>query len=257
MNSLSSQDFLKECFRIPHDAPPRWLLMLTAYVDETGQEQDDWMFIAGYYGDDAAWKRVANAWSIALGPQRKHLHMKTLRFKRESERKMLAQLGRIPVDCGLVPILGGVRWKDFHAVVQGNADEQIMSGYIVCLWAMLYDTLRHLPEGERLEIVFEEQNIYGALAQVAIRVFTESAPSEVLLADGRSKLANWRWASKDSTSLLEPADYLCYALAKFHKERGSVRDEWSRPILRNQEGQGFGAILTKTEIRKILKRMGR
>jgi hypothetical protein len=33
---------LEGYFSVPHDDPPKWLLMLTAYIDETGQQGDSW-----------------------------------------------------------------------------------------------------------------------------------------------------------------------------------------------------------------------
>jgi hypothetical protein len=50
--------------------------MLTAYVDESGIDQGGWMFVSGYVGDDAAWKKASDAWKAAIAP-RKHLHMKS------------------------------------------------------------------------------------------------------------------------------------------------------------------------------------
>jgi hypothetical protein len=247
---IASPDRLLEgCFRIPHDAPPKWLFVLTAYVDESGQEQDDWMFMAGYYGTDAAWQCVAKEWPKALGPQRKHLHMNRLRFKLQSERKMLERLGAIPAACGLVPILGGVRVGDYRDLLKGTPNEVIMNGYVLCMWTMLVGALIHLPKGERLEVVFEQQNIYSKYAEVAIQVFVNNPPSDVLMPDGTPKLASWRWIPKESTSLLEPADYLCYSLAKMHREPGSRKDRWASPIRVNQEGQGFGGALTREEAR--------
>lgn len=238
------EDFLATCFRIPHDASPRWLLMLTAYVDETGQEQDDWMFVAGYYGNDASWKRVAEEWPKAIGPQRKHLHMKELRFKRESERQMLERAALVPKRCGLVPILGGVRRNDYRERFRGTPEDKLLNGYVVSLWAMLADTLANLPEGERLEIVFEHQPSFEHYAQAAIGVFVTFDDPALYLPNGIPKLAGWRWVPKESTSLLEPADYLCYALAKYHKDRESERYRWVRPIMDAQAGEGFGRIMT-------------
>jgi hypothetical protein len=63
--------------------------MLTAYVDESGQEQDDWMFIAGFCGSEDAGARVAGEWPKAIGPQRKSLHLNNLRFKHEREKRLL------------------------------------------------------------------------------------------------------------------------------------------------------------------------
>ena len=209
------------------------------------------MFLAGFYGDDAAWKRVAKEWPETLGPQRQHLHMNRLRFERESERQMLERAAQVPRNCGLVPILGGVRRSDYRDLFIANPAWHLMNGYVVCLWSMLFDTLRGLPSGERLEVVFEEQERFSGFAQEAIKVLVQgNPPEELLLPDGRPKLASWRWVPKGSTSLLEPADYLCFALSKFHREYGSVKQKWSYPIMRGQEGEGFGFILQRDDARK-------
>jgi hypothetical protein len=218
-----SMDFLGGCFRIPHDNPPRRLLLLTAYVDETGQEQKDWMFVAGFYGNDEAWNKVATEWPLSLGPQRKHLHINKLRFKLKSEQRMLEAAGAVPEKCGLMPIFGGVRQGDFSDILSGTGHSKNISGYVICLWAMLSQALAGLPEGERLELVMEEQRVFAPYATVAIRALTENAPKDMYLPDGRPKLATWRWASKSSTSLLEPADYFCAALANMHKSPGTTR----------------------------------
>jgi hypothetical protein len=84
--------------------------VLTAYLDESGQEQDDWMFIAGYMGDDAAWQKLPELWAKAIGPQRQHLHMKELRFTKLAVQKMLARAALVPKkmrtnsDCGWGPL---------------------------------------------------------------------------------------------------------------------------------------------------------
>ncbi len=91
-------DVLDLAFRIPHDASPRWLLMITAYVDETGQEQTDWMCVAGFMGDDKAWKKFRPEWKAAIFP-RQHLHMKKLRFNRDSQRKMLKRAALVSKSC--------------------------------------------------------------------------------------------------------------------------------------------------------------
>ena len=150
MGSLAEEISL--CFRIPQSFIPQEALVLTAYCDETGQEQNDWMFVSGFYGNADAWKNVAQAWPQAIGPNRKNLHMANLRFKRESERKMLERAASVPDACGLVPMVGGVRTGDYLDLLQGTPDQKHVNGYVVCIWAMLFDTLRGLPDDERLEL---------------------------------------------------------------------------------------------------------
>jgi hypothetical protein len=114
---IAYSDFLGGAFRIPHDRPPRHLLVLTAYIDESGQEQrEDFMFVAGYMGNEQAWRRVEEAWPSAIAP-RKHLHMNRLKFRSETDRAMILRVAAVSKECGLTPIFGGVRQADYIASV--------------------------------------------------------------------------------------------------------------------------------------------
>ena len=44
-------------FDSPEDCPTKWLLMLRAYIDESGHEAKNWMFLAGYYGSCDHWEQ--------------------------------------------------------------------------------------------------------------------------------------------------------------------------------------------------------
>lgn len=141
--------------------------MLTAYLDESGQEQDDWMFIAGYMGDDAAWRKFPELWAKAIGPQRDHLHMNSLRFSKEPVRKMLKRAAVVPKECGLIPLLAGVRLKDYADLLSQGEDAFIHAAYVMCCKAVTVIAMKSLPENERLEIVFERQDRYGWYADQA------------------------------------------------------------------------------------------
>ncbi len=58
--------------------------MLTAYLDESGHDSKDWMCLAGFLGNENQWKDCSEKWRIGLGPNRKSLHMRTLRWNNES-----------------------------------------------------------------------------------------------------------------------------------------------------------------------------
>jgi len=75
---------------------------------------------------------------------------------------------------------------------------------------------------------------------------------EIMMADGKPKLANWRFVSKDSTSLTEHADYLAYALFQSWKDKTSRRSLWCRPILDAHGGKAIGHIWTGAEAREIV-----
>jgi len=67
--------------------------MLTAYLDESGQETKGWMF--GWFPwNDEQWKQFVPLWKEALGPQRKHLHMADLRWKKTANKGTLSSFGR-------------------------------------------------------------------------------------------------------------------------------------------------------------------
>src|SRR5580698_10378185 len=113
------------------------------------------MFVAGYMGDDAAWGKFPELWAKAIGPQRKHLHMNQLKFKRIAEKEMLARAAPVPRNCGLTPILGGIRNRDYKDLVEGTLEERPLCGYALCVYAMVYNALRVIPVYERLEVVLE------------------------------------------------------------------------------------------------------
>ena len=221
--------FLEGCFRIPHDNPPQVLLMLTAYLDETGQEQDDWMFIAGFMGDDAAWKEFPPLWAEAIGPQRSHLHMKELRFPKLAVRKMLERAALVPKRCGLIPIAAGVRLKDYADLLVAERDIFIHAAYMMCCNAVTIFALKSIPDTERLEVVFEFQKQYRWYAAQELQNISETMEHpELLMADGRtSKLASWRFISKSATVLCEPADYLAYALLQQARNKNSLKSLWT------------------------------
>ncbi|MGB9407765.1 MAG: hypothetical protein WCA89_09515 [Terracidiphilus sp.] len=227
--------------------------MLTLYADESGQHQDEErMFVAGYMGNDDAWKKLPGLWKQAIYP-RPHLHLNRVKFKRDSEKQMLEKAGIVPKVCGLTPILGGVRTKDYRYLVRRTLEEQALCGYAICVYAMVYSALRVVPTDERLEVVLEQQDRYGVYAQAAMQVIADMGDNpEILMADGRPKLANWRFVPKHSTSLTEPGDYLAYALFQLWKDQTSRRSIWCRPILDAHGGKGVGHIWTRAEASEIV-----
>jgi hypothetical protein len=225
---MNYSDFLGGAFRIPHDRPPRRLLVFTAYLDESGQEQrENYMFVAGYVGDERAWARVAEPWLAAIHP-RKHLHMKNLRFARESERKMLIRAASVSKECGLTPVLGGVRGGDYMDLIAGTEDERKLAGYVTCCFALIINTVRNIPKNERLEIVFQRQDRYWPLVEVAI------APQG------------------EEEGLTELADCFSYSLFQAWRDKSSRRSQWCKPILDAHE-EGYGRILKREEIRGIVQ----
>lgn len=256
---MANQDTWDEVgrnFVVPHDSPPRWLLVLTAYVDESGQEQGNWMFVAGYVGNDEQWQRVGSEWRSAIA-NRQHLHLKELRWglKKEHDREMLKRAGAVPKSCGLTPILGGVRLSDYDDLIDGTREEKLLNGYICCCFAMVIQTLRGIPKDERLTIIFERQDLYWWMADIAMQVIAnERSLPEMLTPDGKTpKLAAWKVVPKGSTVLTEPSDYFAYALLQNWRDKTSLKAEWCRPILEAHNYEGLGAIMKRDKIRETIQ----
>lgn len=61
--------------------------MLSAYVDETGQEAKGLVIVAGFIGDADAWKKCAAEWPTGFsGSQRRSLHLSKWKFKHQTEK---------------------------------------------------------------------------------------------------------------------------------------------------------------------------
>ncbi len=249
-------EVLQSAFRIPHDAPPNWLLVLTAYIDESNQTSDDWMSVAGFFGNDDQWKSFVPAWGEAIAP-RTHLHTRMLRFSGpHAERRtkpLLERAGAVPNRCGLASMFGMVRHSDYADLVD-SGDEGIFCGYIACCLPMVINTLRGIPENERIELVFERQDRHWEILDLALWTVVYFAGVQTRLANGKSKLANWRSIEKESTCLTEAADYFAYALVQNHLDPGSVRAKWCKPILNSGGGSGYGRKQDREAIRRLVGR---
>ncbi len=98
--------------------------MLSAYVDETGQESKGLVFVSGFLGDIDAWKKCAAEWPGGFkGSQRKSLHLARFKFKFQTEKTLLERLGPIPEGCGLKRVSGSVNVSDYADLVEGSVSE--------------------------------------------------------------------------------------------------------------------------------------
>jgi hypothetical protein len=228
--------------------------VLTAYLDESGQEQNDWAFVCGFIGTDEAWAKFPSLWAKAIGPQRTHLHMTNIRFIKQAEKRMLARAADIPKKCGLLPLIAGVRLKDYTDMLKVEGDSLKYAAYVVCCQAAAASAMKLTPSNDRVELVLERQDRYMNFAIAAFERMSKTyeAP-EFLMADGKtSKLASWRFVSKSYTCLCEPADYLAYACLQTSRNSKSLKSQWTRPILSAQANDGAGVAFKPDQIRNFI-----
>lgn len=226
--------------------PNAWLLMLKAYIDESGHESKSHVFIAGHIGTEDQWDAFSTEWRKALG-KRSTLHMAKLRWKKHQTRELLERLGPVPERCGLTRIFGAVNVSDYWSWVTGTAEEKMLKGYYAALYALTVSLLRWIPKNERVEIYLESQceyeeyagNILGSICSVPVKSFRTI--------EGHPKIANYGFITNGNSILLQQADYFVYALLQAHRDRKSKKAMWTSPIL--GDGTGVGAILTRQQVR--------
>ncbi len=229
--------------------------MLTTYLDESGQESNDYVFIAGFLGNDDQWKQLAADWKNALGA-RKALHLSRLRWAYPKRvEKVLNRLGPIPHQCGLEPLFGGVRVSDYADLVKGTIDERLMAGYIAALYPLVIQMLKVVPPNERVEIVFEAQERYEPFVHsVLAKLMKGRSDYRFYAPDGSPKLASWRFASKESTIFFQPADFFAYALTQIYRDTKSEKSKLCMAICpEGEKSKAVGAVMTRNQVRNIIK----
>lgn len=245
-------------FETPHDAPPTRLFMITAYLDESHHSDvQQYSFVAGFWGKKDHWDALALKWPEALG-KRKVLHLSELRWNdSKSERRvrdLLAKLGPIPYECGVVPVWAGVRTKDYLDLIANDSRcMESISGYVICLAHILLKLCTSLPAYERIKVVCEVQTKYEPFARSLFSAFQITAQRERVW----PQLKSIEFVRKNSTILLQPADYLAYALGHFFNENGGKRDLWCRPIhpdkyVPSEKWRSLGAWLPRNVARETI-----
>ena len=212
--------------------------MLTAYLDECGQEAKGLVVVAGFIGNDGQWKKLAQEWPKGFeGSQRKSLHMADLRFKRNSERGLLQRLGPIPAACGLRAISGSVNVADYYDLVEHTVAEIHAHGYTLALVPLILAIEAIIPCHEKYKLVFEEQESLGFYRDKSLTAISEllNFPSSQGEGKNRPKLIGWETVAKGQSFLCEPADFLCYHLSHRSSQPDSRRTQWTASIVSKGE----------------------
>jgi hypothetical protein len=232
-------------FESPHDSPPRWAFMLTAYLDESVESPHGYTVMAGFLGNESQWKVFTEKWKSALRPKR-HLHMRKLRWNGDRHKRMLEDLAAVPYECGLLSMYSSVKVSEYEDKIPKFKTKAFAKGYFVTLVGLAASVLHAIPKNERVEFVFEEQREFAAVREHALGII---ATSPVLRRkQGNSALA--KWSSVPKSSLLEPSDYLAYAVMQNLVDPKSIRSRLCLPIL---VGTSIGGQMNLDAVSKILE----
>jgi hypothetical protein len=240
-------------FSSPEDAPPKWLFVIRAYLDETGQSEQDYVIIAGHAGCVENWGQFVDLWKQSLGPQRLRLHMHDLRWSKDSTRKLLLRSGVVPSKCELLRVIGGAKVSDYADLIKGTPGKILFDGYMNALNITVLSLLLAIPKDERVEIVFEQQDRYAKIAHEVLDIIASMKHPRLQTSDGITKLARWSFVPKQSTILFDQADYLCYSLLQKSRDVQSKKAVWCSPILEGGQ-EPIGEILNREQVRTVIKK---
>jgi hypothetical protein len=241
-------------FETPHDRPPRFVFVITVYLDESRHEDpDSFMVLAGFWGNKNQWEALASDWTAALG-KRRGLHMKTLRMNslRGARRtnKLLQKLGPLPYKHGLIPVYGAVKSGDYNDIVANTPQEHRLPGYVICLVAVMSILSRRVPGQESIKLVCEIQKNYE---ERAVRVFRQSRVYPPMNSPNRAYFSGIEFIPKGSSVLTQPSDCLAYAMAVGLEDRVSSKALLCEPILGPLERGGvLGLKIERDQIRQIM-----
>ena len=244
---------VREIFETPHDCCPKRVLMLTAYLDETGHEGKDVVILSGFLGTAEQWGKCEAEWQAALKQrQRKHLHMAELRWSKPKRlRPLLSVLGPIPHAAGLQAVYSAVKIADFADLVDGTAMQKAMKGYFITLLGVADVITKNIPPEETFRLMLEVQTEYAAGAKQIYHGARDSRTP-----DGKRKWESLEFIKKDESVLAEPGDYLAYAQLQQYRDPKSIKSELCAPILKMMRpGLGRNHLAEKETLRQFVRGM--
>jgi hypothetical protein len=219
--------------------------MLTAYIDESIESPRGYTVMAGFLGNKKQWTALAEEWGKALFPRR-HLHMRELRWRKDRHKEMLGKLGPIPHKCGLRSVYSSVKVSEYVDELPEFETKAVTKGYFITLIGLTASVLLAIPKGERVEFIFEEQKEFAAVREHALGLMSKCP----ILRGKRGKSALAKWSSVPKSSLLEPSDYLAYAVMQNLVNVNSNRSRLCLPIL---AGKPIGGQMGKDAVANILE----
>jgi hypothetical protein len=140
---------------------------------------------------------------------------------------MLRDFGSIPGRSGLRLIFASVNVGAYKPSIAGTVMEVSSAGYIYAFQIAILSALRHVPEGQRLEVICEHQAEYNARRDNVS--YSCTLLPECKNKNGKPKLA--KWSSIPKSTILEPSDYAAFALLQWLRNSESNKVRLCEPIL--------------------------
>jgi hypothetical protein len=217
----------------PHDDPPKWAFMLTAYLDESS-DGCFWV-MAGYLGTKKKWDKYCENWKAAIAPK-KSLHLSAMRLNFASKHRsnetqeLFKRAANVPKECGLKPFLGMVILLDYEHLVANSAEAIALDGYMLALENCVESLLRILPKNERVELIFERQTDFASRRE-SLLSYLQDVPN-YRTSRGAPMIA--KWSSIPKGTLIEASDCLAYAYVQKCADPHSGKALLTQPFLKAQ-----------------------
>ena len=221
--------------------------MLTAYLDEAGQEGREDVIIAGYIGSDEAWDKLLIKWKAALYP-RESVHVRTLRWNGRRAARLLAKLGPIPDECGLQRVIGHVRVADYADLFTEVQLRKLVPGYQMALHALINGVLRWIPRHEQVKFYFEQQDVFARQQHVVLTAYSQMTCFPRWTAAKASSPVGQRCPKN---TYFEPGDALAYTVLHYARDPRSERFKVCSPFMGDR--WSVGARPTRAEVRAAMQ----
>jgi hypothetical protein len=221
--------------------------MLRAYLDESGHTGGPVCVIAGFIGTDEQWRSFERDWKAGLTiSQRRHLHMSDLNWNRPITRRLLAQLGPIPHEHNLIPVLGIVPRGLYDKLVMPTFKIVPVKPWILAFRKVFLAIAQGIASGETVNIIFELQEEYRPFVDMVYEMIRHH--NEQL---GQDRLLGINFVPKESAYGTEAADYLAFQYREFLTDRNSKKAQWGLSIM--GDDSGVGGIYDEQELQKYVR----
>ncbi len=248
----------------PHKRQRRWLLMMRAYVDDSGNGQAPVFLLAGFVAHGEQWEQFSAQWQDVLDgpPKLEYFKMHEAarlecQFKNwtESERdsrlwEFLTVIRRNVELC--------VKWivpdDAYDSVIKDRVARGMDNPYFFSFFGIMMGLIQYQEEhglDEPVDFVFDEQMEKSDLVQNGYADFVKFAPDRV------KRLLGGRPIHRSDKQILplQAADLVAWITRRYYDEkaRGYDDDNWVRRSLSQIETVNYE--LTTEELKRLLGRM--
>jgi hypothetical protein len=212
--------------------------LLTAYFDERGVHKGDHLcVVAGFVGNEAQCGSYINDW---VKPQRKNLHMQSLRWKQRPKQiaALLAKLGPIPHSYNLTPAYSAMHQRDYREIMEGKVAPEYTTPFMKCAQTCIAIMLQEVIGDSEVAFIFERQTVNEAAVKSLVSFVFGAVGVE-------SRVKELSFSTYKHTVCLDAADFLAYQIREWYLDKESPKAKMGMAIM---QGEAHGGTFTREQI---------